>query len=302
MLSEEQWLIERRKGISGSDISAIMGVNEYTTPYKLWLEKTGRAENETETRVMTRGKILEPAVVKFWQEDSGFAILPESEESNKIIAHKDYPFLLGTPDRIYVDDQGNKGVLECKTTLLNINPDELPYSWFCQIQWYMGITGCEIGEVSCLGKFFKVDRVQYNFVPDFFYTLVEKAIEFRENHILADVPPEPLNEDDIKAMFRKHVDGKFIECGEMLADVVNNLKAIKAQIKQLEAIEEEEAKKLKMVLKDSEGMSYMGCPILTWKAAKDSLQFDKESFKAAHPELYQQFQKLVPGSRRFLVK
>ena len=41
---------------------------------------------------------------------------------------------------------------------------------------------------------------------------------------------------------------------------------------------------------------------ITWKSTKASQKFDLERFEMDHPTLYAQYQKSVPGSRRFLVK
>ncbi|WP_196802087.1 YqaJ viral recombinase family protein, partial [Clostridium cadaveris] len=34
------WLKERQKGIGGSDVGAILGVNKWKTPFQVYLEKT----------------------------------------------------------------------------------------------------------------------------------------------------------------------------------------------------------------------------------------------------------------------
>lgn len=38
-LSYDEWVAQRRHGIGGSDVAAILGVNPYKTPYHVWLEK-----------------------------------------------------------------------------------------------------------------------------------------------------------------------------------------------------------------------------------------------------------------------
>ena len=36
----------RRKGIGGSDVATILGLNKWKSPYQLWLEKTGQIDLE----------------------------------------------------------------------------------------------------------------------------------------------------------------------------------------------------------------------------------------------------------------
>ena len=35
-----EWLKERQRGIGGSDVGAILGVNKWKTPFEVYLEKT----------------------------------------------------------------------------------------------------------------------------------------------------------------------------------------------------------------------------------------------------------------------
>jgi predicted phage-related endonuclease len=45
-----------------------------------------------------------------------------------------------------------------------------------------------------------------------------------------------------------------------------------------------------------------GNVLATWKSAKGSKKFDATAFKEAYPQMYDQFVREVPGSRRFLIK
>ena len=44
--AHDEWLAFRTKGVGGSDMGTILGLNPYSTPYDLWLEKTGRQQPE----------------------------------------------------------------------------------------------------------------------------------------------------------------------------------------------------------------------------------------------------------------
>ena len=45
-----------------------------------------------------------------------------------------------------------------------------------------------------------------------------------------------------------------------------------------------------------------GKTLATWKSAKASIKFDAKLFESAMPDIYKQFQRPIPGSRRFLLK
>lgn len=62
-MSREEWLRWRTKGIGGSDVSVIAGVNPFRSIFQLWLEKTGQVEpEETENDNTHFGNVLEPVV------------------------------------------------------------------------------------------------------------------------------------------------------------------------------------------------------------------------------------------------
>ena len=64
-LSRKEWLKWRTKGIGGSDVSVIAGINSHRSVYQLWKEKTGQTEPEEAENDYTHfGTVLEPIVKK----------------------------------------------------------------------------------------------------------------------------------------------------------------------------------------------------------------------------------------------
>jgi putative phage-type endonuclease len=58
------WLAARQHDVTASVAAAVLGAHPYTTPYKLWAEKTGRlSPDDEETEAMERGNLMEPVVV-----------------------------------------------------------------------------------------------------------------------------------------------------------------------------------------------------------------------------------------------
>lgn len=53
-MSREEWLAHRRNGIGGSDAAAVVGMSEYTSPYMLWCDKTGRSKETEETWIIVK--------------------------------------------------------------------------------------------------------------------------------------------------------------------------------------------------------------------------------------------------------
>jgi predicted phage-related endonuclease len=51
-MTRTEWLMDRKKGIGGSDVATILGLNKWKAPYQLWLEKTGQIEIEESDSVL----------------------------------------------------------------------------------------------------------------------------------------------------------------------------------------------------------------------------------------------------------
>ena len=81
------------------------------------------------------------------------------------------------------------------------------------------------------------------------------------------------------------------------------LKAVKEQIKQLEAQEDQLVSLIQgYMMESSQLVSVDGSVLATWKAAKSSKRFSAELLESSMPDIYEKFVVEQPGSRRFLVK
>jgi predicted phage-related endonuclease len=75
------------------------------------------------------------------------------------------------------------------------------------------------------------------------------------------------------------------------------------QRKDLEDYEESLKLKIMKFMNSRDVLATMdGNVLATWKSAKGSRKFDAKAFQNAYPQMYDQFVREVPGSRRFLIK
>lgn len=71
-MTRTEWLMDRQKGIGGSDVATILGLNKWKAPYQLWLEKTGQIEiEESDSEPAYWGNVLEEVVAKEFTERTG---------------------------------------------------------------------------------------------------------------------------------------------------------------------------------------------------------------------------------------
>jgi putative phage-type endonuclease len=62
--SRSEWLALRKKDVTASVAGALLGVHPYTTPYRMWAEKTGQLSDVETTRAMQRGTAFEPVAIE----------------------------------------------------------------------------------------------------------------------------------------------------------------------------------------------------------------------------------------------
>jgi len=292
-MTHEQWLAERKLGIGGTDISAIMGLNPWRSPHDVWLDKTGRSEPTEENVYMQRGKQLEPIVKDIFEMETGFDVF---EPAETVFTDKDNAIFKASLDFVY--SNGKYGVLECKTASYDVLDPHLHY--ILQVQWYMGITGYEQGCIAYLirgldFKYFNIHRDN-----DLITLMREKAEEFWNNYVLTDTPPPPQNREDVIKMFEK-TQPTAIDADSEIMTAYEKLIEIKASIKELQKQEEELKEAIQLRMLDNEAViDNFNNTIITWKQSTRTT-FDSKLFQQEQPELYQQFLK-ESKTRTFLVK
>lgn len=187
-MTHDEWLLDRRKGIGGSDVATILGLNKWKSPYQLWLEKTDQIDLEhTESEPAYWGNVLEEVVAKEFQERTSKKV----RRRNQVFEHPLHPFLRANIDR---DVVGENAILECKTANAFLGKEwegeEVPLSYLCQVQHYMNVLNkkyCYIAVLVGGQKFIwkRVDRDQ-----ELIDMITERLVSFWEENVLAGKEPE----------------------------------------------------------------------------------------------------------------
>lgn len=137
-MSHDEWLEHRRQSIGGSDAAGIVGLSQWTSPYSIWAEKTGRVPPKEDTEAMRQGRDLEDYVAKRWEEATGGHVrrLPA------ILINPQFPFAHANIDRLVI---GEDAGLECKTTstldLKKFRGVDFPEQYYVQCVHYLAVTG-----------------------------------------------------------------------------------------------------------------------------------------------------------------
>lgn len=308
-LTHVQWLEQRCQGIGSSEVGTLMGVNPWQSPYQLWLKKTGRDTTvQEESFAMTAGHYLEDAVSKFYHDRTG-NIIVKASAGDWLCVDKERPYLRVSPDRTFWlagerQTRENKGIVECKTTQRNIDKDNIPQYWYCQLQYQLGVMQLKHGALAWLISGRSFDCQDFDFQEDFYKNeLVPRIEEFWRKNVLEDIEPDITTADDVCAKYMRSQLGKVVVATTETEDAVNDLKSIKEQLATLKAQQTELEDKIKIVMQDGESLlDQQGTVLCTWKTAKDSSTFNEKALKKEMPDIYEKYLQTKQGSRRFLVK
>lgn len=120
--------------------------------------------------------------------------------------------------------------------------------------------------------------------------------------VLSKNPFPPESTDQVKLMYPVD-NGESRTASQSVEEACRYLAIINKEIKALEERKEAFQTLIQGYMSDKATLTTIeGTVLATWKNAKPSRKFDSKLFQSAMPDIYGQFEVLVPGSRRFLVK
>lgn len=290
----------RSRGIGASEVAAVLGINQYKTPLQLWRIKTG-IDPDFEGNVFTMaGNMLEDAVANYFQETSGHRVIKASAKEY-VVDHPTLDYVFCSPDRRYFQKDGGKGILECKTTQKSINKTDIPMDWFCQLQYQMGITGIHQGAIAWLTRGLEFEYMEFDFDQEFFDVMLQKVTDFWFNHVLANVEPPMINEDDILLKYPNSTD-TVVEATDELKEHYNAIVALDTELKEKTKKLDFMKEQVKLIMKDAGRVDYAGLTLFTWKTSKSSTIVDADKLQKEYPEVYLAVQKPKAVSRPFNIK
>lgn len=189
-MTHEDWIAARKLGVSGTDVSIILGLNPYKKVDQLIQDKLGLSTPFVGNAATRAGQRLEAHVANAW-----------SKREQKILINgafsisEDNPRFIGTPD-FYV---GDGSLLEIKTGAEKTYLKGCPRYYEVQVAWYLMIKKIQVGTlVACIVPKDRTEIPQnedelYDWVsqrphreyqfernPEFEAQMQEKALQFLE--------------------------------------------------------------------------------------------------------------------------
>ena len=292
-----EWHKDRQKFIGGSDVGAVLGVNPYLSALELYNQKVAEIPVIEEDNDATLwGKLLEPAIISGFEIKEGKRVY----RRKKSYQHKEYPFMSSQIDAVCYE---TGEIVEAKSVSGWVKKnwqDEIPLSYYCQLQYQFLCSGKEKGFIALLVDGRQFDAITFYRDDEFIEGLEEKVKEFWYENVQKRVPPPPMSESDLKLLFPNHDPGKVHYAGMEEFYNYNTLLNIKNEIKIFKEQESDLKLKIQKAMKDAEKI-VMGDEVLaTWKHQTQN-RFDQKAFKKDHPELFKKYTKQTE-IRKFLPK
>lgn len=303
-------LAERKKGIGGSEAPCIFGCG-YLSALELYFRKRGELDDTQEqNEAMFWGTVLEEPIADVWAERTGVKI----RRAPAIQWSKEYPWMFVSIDRHVMGDPRGPGLLEVKNfsewrgaQLREDDLETVPLSVRIQHMHGLAVKGWTWGAIAILVGGNRLLSWQVERDDDAIATLVEAERRFMAQ-VQAGIPPQPDHRaaDVLAGVYAKAGGESITVTDPRLLQIGKDLLRFRALQKEYDQECEQRKNAVKLYMAQAEECTMPGVGVFTWKKTKDRTEriFQEAQFKAAHPDLYEQFVIKVPkvGHRTFRVK
>lgn len=226
----EEWHLFRKNHIGSSDAPVIMGKSKFSTPFKLWLVKTGQSVDEANNWATQRGNEAEPLARALFEKEFEASFPPAVVESDE------HPWMSASLDGYHV---GLNTFIEIKCPRREVmelaKKGEVHPEYIYQLEHQLMVTKAEHCFFMCVatemrdGKVRIRDKaiVKYYPNPTLQAELLEAEKKFWFDHVVAKVPPK-LGEDDVLV----RTDFKVVASYQLLKQAISKIKELKAKLEE----------------------------------------------------------------------
>lgn len=295
--SREEWLEDRRKSLGGSDMGAVLGLNDYASPLTVWMDKTGKSPEKQQTEWMRLGNDLEDYVAQRFTEKSGLKVMNDTATWR----NSKFPHIHANIDRKVI---GQRAGVECKVTS---NTNEKKYrdgkfldSYYAQCVTYLAVSEFERWYLAVLIygvglRIYQMTRIPDDDVPEWCESSVYvddaeiealgKASNDFWHYVETNTPPpvdgHPATSEGLTTLYPES-NGANVDLVAFESNLIQYV-TLGEQIKSLKLLQDEHANKIKAFLGDA-GKGETSNYKVSW-ATQERSTFDKDRFVADHKDI-----------------
>lgn len=292
-----EFLAERQSGLGGSDLAVALGFSTFKSPVELYMQKTGRMVDDSESMRLRFGQHAEEFVAQEYTRATGRRV----QRFNPMLRHARFPNIIGHVDRLVIPEGAKVAAhrgeirtdrgLEAKTVDSYVyrnsgewgdpGTDQVPTYYLIQCVAYMGLTGCSRWDLAALVGSGAGELPIYHMARDLDLEeeIFSRGQEWWDTHVVKDVAPEPRSEDDVALLYQQAKQKEEIEADDEIWMAVFDMK----RFKQDQATIEEQISKLSLQIKRFMGhadtlLGPDGEKLATWSNRKGRTTFDLDGF------------------------
>lgn len=233
--NREEWLRVRKSKIGSSEIPTLCGLNPYSSPLKLWREKTGRDAPQPDNDYMWLGRKLEPVIGELFQKKTNLV----TQQADTLYGCEEIEFACASPD-FFTIENGEKGIVETKNRSYTQKEKYLdgsaPLTDHIQLNWQLGVCGLNFGYIAALvgasPKDFFTPR--FEFSKEVFNQSLELAQKFVHYVKTDQEPPAMAMDRDLLESTINRIPNKSKHLPNEAGELLNRYKKSKEEIAELQ--------------------------------------------------------------------
>lgn len=295
----DEWLEERKRGIGGSDIAAILGLSSFTSAYEVYCSKLPDAEERNPSDIMDMGREIEPWILEQWVRRYD---PPASIFSDRVLIQStEFPWLIHSPDALATTIEGDAlwGV-EIKNTRNDYNWDPLPEVYMAQVQHGMLCSGLDHWTVVALVAGQKLKVVEVDADREFQGRIAVAAERFWLDHVRLNKPPAPDGSESASRALQSRWEPSEGQRVEVSGSLWEQFKHWDEQLKDVKECRETVLQSIQAEMAEAELAMVDGEQVATWKL-QTRKSVDVTRLRQEAPEVAKKYEK-TSSSRVFRPK
>lgn len=275
----QEWLDWRINGITATEASAAMGVNEYATALSVYHQKLNPQPHEP-SKYEEWGTRLED-VIKFGK----FASVHPEYEVRQGECYENEWRKCSLDGELWKDGKC-VAILEIKTGRNESKWDPIPPGYLAQVMWQMHVTGIHKAYFAVLINGCDYFEREVDYDADYVAKLEERCAELWQC-ICNKVPPKPVNPDIDQPLVLSTVDDDREDAFEVPAEEAAAYVLLKEQAAAID--EKLKAAKMKLVsyFQHAKRLTFQGRSFGTIVTMKGRETIDAKRLKADYPDIYE---------------
>jgi predicted phage-related endonuclease len=283
--------------IGGSDISAVLGLSKFKTPYQTYLEKIGESPelSKYEHDFFMRRKLAEKYIIEVYSSIEKTEII----HRNEIHIDNEYDFFRSEidfdfkKDNIFWNGEAKSiSIWDDSSKWGESFTDFIPKDYLLQVQWGLMCSGRDKCNLIAM-KGFDDFRQYYIYRNDELIShLRDEALKFWDN-VQNKIPPNPSTVKDFEL---KGCNNRPVEADDYILSMINRKKNLDLMVDELDNVKDE----IKKFIGENETLMYKGDVLATWKE-QSTTRGDFLSLEKSHPDIAKEFKKTTK-SRTLRIK